>query len=120
MQMSDRALNGVTILDLDGKLTIGDSADLLSQNVKRLITAGHNKLIINLAKVPYVDSGGLGQLVQCFVSARKADGAVKLIGLTAKITDLLAITKLVTVFETFDSEPQALASFANKPVAVPA
>ena len=118
MQITERTINDVTILDLDGKLTINDGAELLRDKVKSIVFQGHTKLLINLAKVPYIDSGGLGELVRCSVSAKKANGAVKLMGLNGKITDLLAITKLVTVFETFDTELDALVSFGETPVPV--
>ncbi len=118
MQITERHINDVTILDLDGKLTINDGAELLRDKVKSIVFQGQSKLLINLAKVPYIDSGGLGELVRCSVSAKKANGAVKLMGLTGKITDLLAITKLVTVFETFDTELDALVSFGETPVPV--
>lgn len=118
MQITERTTNGVTILDLDGRLTIGDGAELLRDTVKNLVSQGKTNVLINLTKVPYVDSGGLGELVHCSVSAKKATGAVKLMGLASKITDLLTITRLVTVFDTFETEREALASFGEKPVSV--
>jgi anti-sigma B factor antagonist len=120
MQMIERSVTDVTILDLEGRLTIGDDADLLRDAIKRLLSQGKTKVLINLAKVPYVDSGGLGELVHCLASAKKAHGDVKLMGLTSKITDLLAITRLVTVFETFETELDALVSFGEMPVPVKA
>lgn len=119
MQISERTINDVTILDLEGRLTIGDGAELLRDTIKGLVSRGKTKTLINLAKVPYIDSGGLGELVHCSVSAKKAQGAVKLMGLTSKITDLLAITRLVTVFDTFETELDALVSFGETPVPVP-
>lgn len=118
MNISQRTIADVTILDLDGKLTIGDGAELLRDTVKTLVSQGKTKVLINLSQVPYVDSGGLGELVHCMVSAKKATGALKLMGVTGKITDLLAITRLVTVFETFEAEPDALASFSETPIPV--
>lgn len=118
MQMSERTVNDVTILDLDGRLTIDAGAELLRNTAKRLVTEGKTKVLINLAKVPYIDSGGLGELVHCLISARKAQGEVKLMGLTSRITDLLAITRLVTVFDTFETELDALAGFRGAPVPV--
>ena len=116
--ITERTINDVTILDLDGRLTIGDGAELLRDTVKKLVSQGKNNVLINLTKVPYVDSGGLGELVHCSVSAKKSQGAVKLMGLASKITDLLAITRLVTVFDTFETERDAVASFAETPVPV--
>jgi anti-sigma B factor antagonist len=114
MHITERTANDVKILDLEGKLTIGDGAELLRDKVASIAFLGFNKIILNLAKVPYVDSGGLGQLVRCSMAAQKANGAVKMIGLTSRITDLLTITKLANVFDTFDSEQEAVASFAPK------
>ena len=118
MLISERTINDVTILDLEGKLTIGDGAELLRDKVTSVVFQGQKKVLLNLAKVPYIDSGGLGELVRCSVSAKKANGAVRLMGLNGKITDLLAITKLVTVFETFDTELDALVSFGETAVNV--
>ncbi len=118
MQITERTVSDVSILDLEGRLTIGDGAELLRDTVKTLVSQGKTKVLINLAKVPYVDSGGLGELVHCLVSAKKASGTVKLMGLTSKITDLLAITRLVTVFDTFETELDALVSFGEMPVPV--
>lgn len=120
MQLTERTVNDVTILDLDGRLTMGDGSELLRETVKKLVSEGKTKVLINLTKVPYVDSGGLGELVHCSVSAKKKTGAVKLMGLTSRITDLLAITRLVTVFETFETELDALVSFGETPVQVKA
>ena len=118
MQISERIINDVTILDLEGRITINDGAELLRDKVRSIVFQGRTKLLINLAKVPYIDSGGLGELVRCSLSAKKANGAVKLMGLNGKITDLLAITRLVTIFETFDNELDALVSFGETPVPV--
>ena len=118
MQISERIINDVTILDLEGRITINDGAELLRDKVRSIVFQGRTKLLINLAKVPYIDSGGLGELVRCSLTAKKANGAVKLMGLNGKITDLLAITRLVTIFETFDTELDALVSFGETPVPV--
>ena len=111
MQINERTVGDITVLDLQGKLTIDDGATLLRDKVASVVFQGQNKVILNLAGVGYMDSGGLGELVRCSISARKANGAVKLANLASRITDLLTITKLLTVFDTFDSEEQALASF---------
>ncbi len=111
MQINERMVGDVVILDLTGKLTVGDGADLLRDKVSSVVFQGHTKVVLNLAGVPYMDSGGLGELVRCSMAARKAEGAVKLVNLTGKIVDLLAITKLLTVFDTYDNEADALASF---------
>ncbi|HEX4915344.1 MAG TPA: STAS domain-containing protein [Vicinamibacterales bacterium] len=111
MDITKRRVGDVTILDLKGKLTIGDGAEVLRDTVASVVFQGERKILLNLAGVSYMDSGGLGQLVRCSVVTGRASGAVKLVNLTSKITDLLAITKLSNVFDSFDSEPEALASF---------
>ncbi len=111
MTITERITHDVVVLDLAGKLVMGDGAELLRDKVTSVVFQGHSKVLLNLAGVPYMDSGGLGELVRCSMAARKANGSVKLVGLTGKITDLLTITKLLTVFDTFDTEQQAMASF---------
>lgn len=108
MKITERTTDGVTILDLEGKLTVGDGAELLRDKVSSIVFQGQTRVVLNLAGVPYMDSGGLGELVRCSMAARKANGAVRLTGLTGKITDLLSITKLLTVFDTYDTEAQAV------------
>ena len=112
MDITKRRVNDVTILDLKGKLTADGGAELLRDNVTSIVFQGDRKVLLNLAGVPYMDSGGLGELVRCSLIVQREKGAIKLVNLTSKITDLLAITKLLTIFDTFDSEPKALGSFA--------
>ena len=113
MHITERTIGDITILDLDGKLTIDDGAELLRDKVASVVFQDRKKVLLNLAGVPYMDSGGLGELVRSSMVARKANGAVKLMCLTSKITDLLTITKLLTIFDTFDTEAEALASFGE-------
>lgn len=120
MHITERSIGDVTVLDLEGKLTIGDGAELLRDKVASLVFQDRKKVLLNLAAVPYMDSGGLGELVRCSMAARRVDGAVRLVNLTSRITDLLAITKLLTVFDTFDAEPEALASFGTVSPVTPA
>ena len=120
MEIVERAVGDIIILDLEGKLTIGDGAELLRDKVTSIVFQGQSKVLLNLAGVPYMDSGGLGELVRCSMAARRANGAVKLVNLTSRITDLLTITKLLTVFDTFDTEAEALASFGAAAAAIPA
>jgi anti-sigma B factor antagonist len=114
MTIEERTVDGITVLNLHGRLTIGDGAELLRDKVASVVFQGQNNVVLNLNGVPYMDSGGLGQLVRCSVSVSKANGAVKLVELSSKITDLLTITKLLTVFDTYETEAQALASFTTK------
>ncbi len=111
MEITKRRIGDVTVLDLKGKLTIGSSVDVLRDTVASVVFQDEKKVLLNLAGVPYMDSGGLGELVRCSMVVGKASGSIKLVNMTSKITDLLAITKLSNVFDTFDSEPEAIASF---------
>ncbi len=111
MDITKRRVGDITILDLTGKLTIGGGAELLRDTVASVVFQDEKKILLNLAGVPYMDSGGLGELVRCSMVAGKASGTVKLVNMTSKISDLLTITKLSNVFDTFDSESEAVASF---------
>jgi anti-sigma B factor antagonist len=111
MEIEERANGGVMILGLKGKLTIGEGDELLKDKVNSLIQQGHQKLLLNLEGVPYVDSDGLGEIVRTYTTVSRQGGKLKLLNLTKRIKDLLAITKLLTVFETFESEPEAVKSF---------
>ncbi|HEX8029279.1 MAG TPA: STAS domain-containing protein [Vicinamibacterales bacterium] len=111
MDIAKRRVGDITILDLKGKLTIDDGAELLRDTVASVVFQGEKKILLNLAGVPYMDSGGLGELVRCSLITSRASGSVKLLNMTSKITDLLTITKLSNVFDTFDSEAAALTSF---------
>ncbi len=111
MQIEERASGDVMILDVKGKLTIGDGDELLKDKINSLIQQGRKKLILNLEGVPYVDSAGLGEIVRTYTTVSRQGGNLKLLNLTKRITDLLMITKLLTVFDTYDSEQEALNSF---------
>lgn len=114
MEINERVVGGLTVLDLGSKLTIVDGARQLKDKIDGLVLQGRNQIIINLAAVPYIDSGGLGQLVACYTTARKAGGRLTLLNLNTKNHDLLSITKLSCVFETFDHESDAVASYAKE------
>jgi anti-sigma B factor antagonist len=111
MKINERTVGDVVVLDLHGKILIGEGDDALREAVNRLADSGKTKILLNLADVPYVDSAGLGEIVRCYTTVSKKGGKLKLLNLTAKIRDLLAITKLLTVFETYDSEADAIKSF---------
>lgn len=111
MNISERMLDDVTVLDLDGNLSREENAQF-KKRVHATIDAGARKMIINLAGVAHMDSSGLGELIHCYTSMRGLNGHVKLLRPNHRLKNLLVITKLITVFETFDSEPTALASFA--------
>jgi anti-sigma B factor antagonist len=112
MEINERIVGGVTILDLNGKLTIGDGAQLLKDKSESLVFQGRKQVIVNLGAVPYIDSGGLGQLVACYTTLTRAGGRLTLVNLNTRNHDLLSITKLVSVFETFDTEREAIESYA--------
>src|SRR5262245_14113076 len=111
MKIDERQVGEVVVLDLHGKILIGEGDDALREAVNRLSEGGKTKILLNLADVPYVDSAGLGEIVRCYTTVSKKGGKLKLLNLTAKIRDLLAITKLLTVFETYDSEADAVKSY---------
>jgi anti-sigma B factor antagonist len=109
--ISERQAGDVTILDLDGKVTIGEGSVALRNAIRRLLGDGKTKILMNLAGVGYIDSSGIGELVSSFTAVNKEGGTLKLLNLTQKIQDLLAITKLLTVFDVYDDEATALSSF---------
>jgi anti-sigma B factor antagonist len=111
MKIEERAVDGVTILDLHGKMLIGEGDELLREKINQLVENGTEKIVLNLAEVPYVDSAGLGEIVRCYTTVSRKNGKLKLLHLTKRIHDLLSITKLLTVFETYDTEEEAVKSF---------
>lgn len=113
MQIHQRSAGDVTIIDLSGKLTLGEGDELLRDKVNSLVQQGQKKLVLNLAGVPYIDSAGLGEIVRTYTTVSRQGGALKLLSLTKRIQDLLAITKLLTIFETFDTEADAVKSFSS-------
>jgi anti-sigma B factor antagonist len=113
MQIEERAAGDVMVLDLKGKMTLGEGDELLKDKVNSLAMQGHRKLLLNLADVPYIDSAGLGEIVRTYTTISRQGGQLKLLNLTKRITDLLSITKLLTVFETYDNEADAVRSFSS-------
>jgi len=111
MQIEERIVGNVTILDLKGKITLGEGDEVLRDRISGLLGQNRKKLLLNLAEVPYIDSAGLGEVVRTYTTVSRQGGQLKLVNLTKRITDLLMITKLLTVFETFEVEQDALASF---------
>jgi len=111
MQIEERAVGDVVVLDLKGRVTLGDGDELLKDKVNSLVNRGFKKIVLNLAEVPYVDSAGLGEIVRTYTTVSRQGGSLKLLNLTKRISDLLSITKLLTVFETFDTESEAIKSF---------
>ena len=111
MKITERPVGDVLILDLSGKIVLGEGDEVLRNRVREVVSKGHRKVLLNLEGVPYVDSAGLGELVRCHTRLRRVGGKIKLLNLTARMQDLLQITKLVTVFATFESEEAAISSF---------
>ena len=118
IKIEERLISGVTVLDLVGRLTGDRGAEHLKDKINSLISQGRTHILLNLGNVPYIDSGGLGQLVASYGSVMKSGGRLKLLNVTSRNHDLLSITRLVTVFESFDSEPEAVQSFQT--IAAPA
>jgi anti-sigma B factor antagonist len=113
MEIAERTVSDVTVLDLKGKMTLGEGDELLKDKINRLLASGKKKLVLNLEGVPYIDSAGLGEIVRTYTTVSRQGGSLKLLNLTKRIEDLLSITKLLTVFETFDTEPEAIKSFSS-------
>jgi anti-sigma B factor antagonist len=108
MVLKARRLDDVVILDLSGRITIGEGTIVLREQIQRLLAGGDRKFLLNLADVDYIDSSGLGELVTSFTTVRNNDGQLKLLNLTRRVQDLLQITKLLTVFEAFNNETEAI------------
>ena len=112
MHISERTAGDVVIVDVSGKITLGDGGDaVLKDKLRSLVQQGHKKLLLNLGDVSYMDSAGLGEIVQAYATVNKNGGTLKLLNVTKRIKDLLSITKLLTVFDTFDNEAEAVRSF---------
>ena len=112
MDIKNRQVDGVLVMDLGGKITMGEGSGQLRSAIQDALAAGSKKILVNLGGVGYVDSSGLGELVGGYTTVKNAGGELKLLSLTKKVKDLLVITKLLTVFDTFDDEKTAVASFS--------
>jgi anti-sigma B factor antagonist len=112
MQIEERVVDDVTILDLKGKMTLGEGDELLKDKINSLASQGHKKLVLNLEGVPYIDSAGLGEIVRTYTSISRQGGKLKLVNVSKRIYDLLVITKLVTIFDSYDDEAEAVRSFS--------
>src|SRR5271165_6896172 len=111
--MTDREIDGVTVVDIEGRIVLGEESNAFRERVKSLLAAGKKKIVLNMAQVSYIDSAGLGTLVATFHSARSQGATLKLVNLGAKFQEVLQVTKLMTVFDTYDSEALAVQSFAK-------
>ena len=111
MKVELRTVGDVKVLDCSGKITLGEGTMSIRSNVHDLLQGGSKKILLNLADITYIDSAGIGELVRTYTTAVNSGGHLKLLNLTKKVEQLLVITKLITVFETFDKEDAALKSF---------
>ena len=111
MKTNTRQVDGVTIVDLSGRITLGEGSVVLRDVVRDLVGKGNKRILLNLGDVNYIDSSGIGELVSAFTSVRNQGGELKLLNLTKKVHDLLQITKLYTVFDVKDDETAAISSF---------
>ena len=111
LNIEERQAGDVTVLDMKGKITIGEGSVALRTAIRRMLEEGKKKILLNLAGVGYIDSSGIGELVSSYTAINKESGELKLLNLTQKLQDLLTITKLLTVFDVYESEEEALASF---------
>lgn len=117
MKTTSRLIEGVTIVDISGRIVLGEECAAVRELVSKLLRKGRTKILFNLADVDYIDSAGLGTLVSVFTSAKNQGGQLKLLHLTDKVHGLLQITKLYTVFDVMDDEAAAIASFGQSATA---
>lgn len=111
LNINERQAGDVTVLDMSGKITIGEGSVALRTAIRRLLEEGKKRILLNLAQVSYIDSSGIGELVSSYTAINKENGQLKLLNLTQKLQDLLTITKLLTVFDVYDNEAEALNSY---------
>jgi anti-sigma B factor antagonist len=111
MDIKERVVDGVSVLDLAGKIVLGEGDLQVKERIKDLLADGQRQILLNLAEITYIDSAGLGALISCYTTVKREGGKLKLVNLTRRIQDLLTITKLITVFDHYDNEKDAVASF---------
>jgi len=111
LRVSTRQVDGVDIVDCNGRITLGEGSVILRDTVKDLLAKGHKKILLNLGEVNYIDSSGIGELVSAYTTTKNQGGELKLLNLTKKVHDLLQITKLYTVFDVKDDEAAAVKAF---------
>src|SRR5271163_4409493 len=111
--MTDREIDGVTVLEIEGRIVLGEESNSFREKIKSLLAAGKKKIVLNLSSVGYIDSAGLGTLVATFHSARSQGATLKMTNLGTKFKEVLQVTKLLTVFDTYDTEAAAIQSFGQ-------
>ncbi len=115
MKATVRFVEGITVVDLSGRIKLGEGSSILRETVKELLSKGQKNILLNLGDISYIDSSGIGELVAAFTSVRNQSGELKLLNLTKKVQDLLQITKLYTVFDVKDDEAAAIKAFEDSP-----
>jgi anti-sigma B factor antagonist len=113
LKATSRQVDGITILDMSGRVTLGEGSVVLRDTIREILGKGNKKILLNLGDVTYIDSSGIGELVSAFTAVRKEGGELKLLNLTKKVHDLLQITKLYTVFDVKDDEAAAISAFSK-------
>jgi anti-sigma B factor antagonist len=113
LKITDRAVDGVAVVALEGRIVLGEESNALLEKVKSLLAAGQKKIVLNMSNVTYIDSSGLGTMVASHTSARAQGASLKICNLGSKFQEILQVTKLVTVFEVYPSEAAAIASFGK-------
>jgi anti-sigma B factor antagonist len=111
MDIKEKVVDGVSVLDLSGKIVLGEGDSQVRDRVKDLLADGQRRILLDLGNINYIDSAGLGALISSYTTTKREGGQLKLVNLTKRIQDLLSITKLITVFDTYDDEKEAIASF---------
>ncbi len=114
MKFSSRQVADVVIIDIEGKILLGEGDVEIKHAVEGHLSKGHKKILLNLAKVPYIDSAGLGEIIRCYTSMRKNGGDLKLLAPNQRLVDLLSVTKLLNVFDWYGEESTALTSFSSR------
>jgi anti-sigma B factor antagonist len=113
LKASTRQVDGVSVMDLSGRITLGEGSVILRDKIREMLGQGQKKILLNLGDVTYIDSSGIGELVSAYTAVRKEGGELKLLNLTKKVHDLLQITKLYTVFDVKDDEATAIAAYSK-------
>ncbi len=113
VRLSTRQVGDVVVVDVSGRITLGEGSSSLRETIRDLLAKGHRKILLNLADVSYIDSSGIGELVSGYTSVTNAGGQLKLVNLTKRVSDLLQITKLYTIFDIYDNEITAVRSFSS-------
>jgi len=113
MDIKERVVEGVSVLDLSGKVVLGEGDVQIKERIKDLLADGQKRILLNLGDVSYIDSAGLGALISSYTTSKREGAQLRLVNLTKRIQDLLSITKLITVFDTYETEQEAITSFAE-------